>query len=99
VDRLLGLWFRRVRGFDHATREEIDTAIEVVYETVYSILILTDVLEFESLRRCHGAILRGSYAEALIDKWKPIIERINNRLRNTPDDGWPGRAAIGNMPL
>jgi hypothetical protein len=46
VDRLR---FRRFLGRGDFTLEEVDPTIEIVHETVNSILILADALEFESV--------------------------------------------------
>jgi hypothetical protein len=56
-------------GCRHRTsRENVYPAIEVLDEMMQSILILSDVLEFESLCGIHGVILPGRREEGLIDK-------------------------------
>jgi hypothetical protein len=70
------LWCR------HGTsRENVYPAIEVLDEMMQSILILSDILEIESLCGIHAVILRGHREEGLIDKWRAAIEEIDNEER------------------
>jgi hypothetical protein len=82
------LQFRRFLWRGDFTLEEVDPTIEILHETVDSILILANTLEFESLFGYHAPTLPVSVAWELIDKRTGLIERINGRAEHTPHGGW-----------